>query len=258
MTNAIQSNNYAGLAGGTLDLNGGSQFFGGVFADQDYVANNTIVTNGSLVRTAHFLYNNDNTGRNWSGSIQGDVKFTRSGQNTTNFYAAQTYTGSTVINGGNVLLRDQARLTTTPSIEITYGGLFLENNGTIGLADRVNDAAAITLRGGTIELRGSQQANNSELLGVVTLAASTSFINAPQASGIAGSSNQLDITRLNRVVGGGTVNFTGANGLIGTSSRLVIRNVNGFDLTNPIARASRTMAECSALATSLDTAVAAE
>jgi len=36
------------------------------------------------------------------------------------------------------------------------------------------------------------------------------------------------------------------------------RAVADFYLTNPIARASRTMAECSALATSLDTAVAAE
>jgi len=35
-------------------------------------------------------------------------------------------------------------------------------------------------------------------------------------------------------------------------------SVTDFYLTNPIARASRTMAECSALATSLDTAVAAE
>jgi len=36
------------------------------------------------------------------------------------------------------------------------------------------------------------------------------------------------------------------------------RAIEDFYLTNPIARASRTMAECSALATSLDTAVAAE
>ena len=232
LTNAIQSNNFAALVGGTLDLNGGSQFFHGVFADQDYNAGNTVVTNTALT-TGHFLINNDNTGRNWAGSVQGDVKFTRSGQNQTSLYAAHTYTGSTVINGGSLLLRDDARLVNTPSIEINYGGLFLGNNGTIGLTDRVNDAAAITLRGGLIELNGSQQANNSELLGVVTLAASNSFINAPQASGVAGSSNQLDITRLNRAVGGGTVNFTGASGLIGTSSRVVIRNLNGTDLTNP-------------------------
>jgi len=36
------------------------------------------------------------------------------------------------------------------------------------------------------------------------------------------------------------------------------RSISDFYLTNPIARASRTMAECSALASSLDTAVAAE
>jgi len=34
--------------------------------------------------------------------------------------------------------------------------------------------------------------------------------------------------------------------------------IEDFHLSNPIARASRTMAECSALATSLDTAMAAE
>jgi hypothetical protein len=183
MTNAIQSNNYAGLAGGTLDLNGGSQFFYGVFADQDYNAGNTVVMN-SAANTAHFLYNNDNNARNWAGSIQGDVKFTRSGTQTTNFYALQTYTGSTVINGGNVLLRDDARIINTPSVEINYGGLYFDNGGTISLNDRFNDTAPITMRGGILELRGRQQANNSELLGVVTLAASNSFINVT-GSGIA-------------------------------------------------------------------------
>ena len=233
LTNAIQSNNYAALVGGTLDLNGGSQFFYGVFADQDYNAGNTVVTNTSLTSTGHFLINNDNSARNWAGSVQGDVKFTRSGTQTTNLYAAHTYTGSTVINGGNLLLRDDARLVNTPSVEINYGGLYFENGGgTIGLADRLNDAAPITLRGGILELRGRQQAASAELLGVVTLAASNSFINV-SGSATAGSSTQLDITRLNRAVGGGTVNFTGANGQIGTSTRVVVRNFNGTDLTDP-------------------------
>jgi NADH-quinone oxidoreductase subunit G len=42
------------------------------------------------------------------------------------------------------------------------------------------------------------------------------------------------------------------------SDKPFVSAVEDFYLTNPIARASRTMAECSALATSLDTAVAAE
>ncbi|MDP5019805.1 MAG: hypothetical protein NWP71_03730, partial [Opitutales bacterium] len=164
LTNAIQSNNYAALVGGTLDLNGGSQFFYGVFADQDYNAGNTVVTNTSLTSTGHFLINNDNSARNWAGSVQGDVKFTRSGTQTTNLYAAHTYTGSTVINGGNLLLRDDARLVNTPSVEINYGGLYFDNaGGTIGLADRLNDAAPITLSGGILELRGRQQAASAEL-----------------------------------------------------------------------------------------------
>ena len=232
LTNAIQSNNFASLAGGTLDLNGGSQFFYGVFADQDYNANNTVVMN-SAANTAHFLYNNDNTARNWAGSIQGDIKFTRSGTQTTNFYAAQTYTGSTVINGGNVLLRDDGRIINTPSVEINYGGLYFENGDIISLNDRLNDAAPITMRGGVLEFRGRQQANSSELVGVVSLVASNSFINVT-GSAVAGSSAQLDLTRLNRAVGGGTVNFTGAAGLIGTSTRVVVRNFNGVDLSNPL------------------------
>ncbi|MFN3910480.1 NADH-quinone oxidoreductase subunit NuoG [Hyphomonas sp.] len=44
----------------------------------------------------------------------------------------------------------------------------------------------------------------------------------------------------------------------GPGSAPFTRMVSDFYLTNPIARASRTMAECSALATSLDTAMAAE
>ena len=229
LTNAIQSNNFAALIGGTLDLNGGSQFFYSVFADQDYAATNTIVTNTALT-TGHFLINNDASDRNWSGSIQGDVKFTRSGNNTTTLYSAHTYTGSTVINGGNVTLRDEARLAGTSSIEVNYGGLIVENTGTISLTDRVNDAAAITLRGGAITLNGRQQAASAETLGVVTLAASTSTLTVT-GSGTAGSSSQLDLTRLNRAVGGGTVNFAGANGIIGTSTRVVVRNLNGVDLT---------------------------
>ena len=49
---------------------------------------------------------------------------------------------------------------------------------------------------------------------------------------------------------------SGAGGTIKTDAFAAV--IDDFYLTNPIARASKTMAECSALSTALDTPVAAE
>ena len=235
MKNTIQANNYASLTGGTLDLNGGSQFFYGVFADQDYDAGNTVVTSSS--GAAHFIVNNDNNGRNWAGSIQGQVSFTRSGANSLSLWSAHTYTGGTVINGGNVILYDNARLSGTSSIDISYAGLYLDNNQQKLLVDRIADAAPITLRGGVLELRGRQQAATRETVGLVTLAASNSTISTT-GSGVAGSSAVLTLSGLNRSVFGGTVSFNGNQqglGVNGTSTRIVIQSLNGADMTVPSA-----------------------
>jgi hypothetical protein len=140
LTNAIQANNYFVAAGGTLDLNGNSQQVYGFFSDSTVANSGSIVTSTS--GTGHLYINSDGS-RAWSGAVQGDVKLTRSGGGASTFYSNQTYTGTTLINGGNILLRDEARLVNTPSVDIhAGGGLYFENAASSQNSnDRLNDAA---------------------------------------------------------------------------------------------------------------------
>ena len=226
LTNAIQANNYFVAAGGTLDLNGNSQQVYGFFSDSTVANSGSIVTSTS--GTGHLYINSDGS-RAWSGAVQGDVKLTRSGAGTSTFYSNQTYTGATLINGGNILLRDEARLVNTPTVDINAGGgLYFENAASSQNSnDRLNDAAVVNLRGGILELRGRPQFATTENVGTVNLLAGNSFINSV-AGGTGVNSADLVIANLNRPVGGGTVNFTAATGgLAGSSSRLVFTQING-------------------------------
>ena len=226
LTNAIQANNYFVAAGGTLDLNGNSQQVYGFFSDSTVANSGSIVT--STGGTGHLYINSDGS-RAWSGAVQGDVKLTRSGAGTSTLYSNQTYTGATLINGGNILLRDEACLVNTPSVDIyAGGGLYFENAASSQNSnDRLNDGAVVNLRGGILELRGRPQFATTENVGTVSLLAGNSFINSV-AGGTGVNSSDLVIANLNRPVGGGTVNFTAATGgLAGSSSRIIFTQING-------------------------------
>ncbi len=156
LTNTLSFNNFLEVGlGGTLDLNGSSQFVEALFTD-GAVANTSggTVTNTALT-AATLIANNDNTARAWAGTITGDVGFQRAGQNTLSLYSNNTYTGPTLITGGTTVLRDQGQLSGTTSIDVNYATLQADNNvGTNDFGDRINDAAPITLRGGTLTLIG--------------------------------------------------------------------------------------------------------
>jgi autotransporter-associated beta strand protein len=226
LTNALQANNYFTINGGTLDLNGNSQQVYGFFSDGAVAGAPGIVT--SSAGTGHLLINNDNTGRNFAGSIQGAVKLTRSGQNNLSFYSDSTYTGATVLNGGNLLLRDGAAFSATSAITVSYGaGLYLENAASVNNSnDRVNDAAPITLRGGLVELRGRAQTATTETMGAIALAESASFINSV-VGGTGVNSADLSFGALTRSANA-TVNFTAATaGQAGSSARVRFASIGG-------------------------------
>ena len=163
--------------------------------------------------------NQDNNQRNWAGTITGAVNFTRSGFNNFIVYSNNDYTGTTIINGGNTFLRDGGRLSGTGSLDINYATLTIDNNTAFGLDDRVNDSKAITLRGGSITFQGRAQTASSETLGAVALAQGNSTITVT-AGGTNVNSADLLLTSLTRNAGGGTVNFSGTSGLIGSTARL--------------------------------------
>jgi autotransporter-associated beta strand protein len=226
LTNVLSANSYFSLNGGTLDLNGTSQLVYGFFGDSAVAGAPGAVTSSS--GTGHLLVNSDNTARNFAGSIQGATKLTRSGYSNLTFFSDSPYTGSTLLNGGNLLLRDGAALSATSAIAIGYGaGLYLENAASANNSNnRVADAAPITLRGGLIELRGRAQTATTETMGAVALAEGASFINAV-LGGTGVNSADLSFGGLTRSANA-TVNFTAATaGLAGSSARLQFASIGG-------------------------------
>ena len=229
INNAIQPYNYFSAMAGTLDLNGTSLSTYGFFNDSAVAGNGANVTSSN--GTGHLMITTD--ARNFSGTISGDVKFTKSGSGTFNLYSDLTYTGATVINEGLVVLYHDARLSATSAIDLNFANLYLENNNSWSdNADRINDAAPVTMRGGYLELRGRPQNNSSEYVGTVNLAQGQSQFFVTAGAG-ADATATLTLGNLVRTRGA-TVNFTS-----GLANRVRINNLNGAafsaaNLTNGI------------------------
>ncbi len=233
-TNTLMPNNYLALNGGTLDLNGTSQQVFSLFGDATVSGAGGTIT--SSTGMGNFVVNQDNAGRNWAGAITGAVNFTRSGQNTLTLYSPQTYSGSTVFNGGTTVLRDGANLSNTTSIDLNFATLNADNAAsTVDLPDgRLNNSANITFRGGTLNILGRAQTASVETLGPIVLESGYNVINpAVGGTGI----NSMEISSLILLRTGGmaaTLQIAGTNlGTIGSSSRFKVDLLNGIP-TDPV------------------------
>lgn len=230
-TNTLGANNFLHVsAGGTLDLNGTSQYVQGLFTDASFNGIPDTVTAGGTVTSATpatLVTNSD--GRNWAGTITGNVFYNRNGTATaTTMYAPQTYTGGTLINGGTLSLRDYAKLANTSAIDLNYAFLTLDNNtGAASISGRLG-SAPVTMRGGTLTFAGRVQTASSDSIGSVTIAEGWNNITVTNG-GTGTNSSDLTISSLLRPVGStGVVNFANANGAaqqtgqLGSVSRLLI------------------------------------
>jgi len=224
-TNAVQANNFFAAIGGTLDLNGKSQFTYGVFTESTITDQGTNIT--SSAGHGHFLINMDGTGRNFAGRISGDVSLTRAGVATLNFWSNSTHTGETSLVAGSTVMYGDAAFSATSALNISYANLYLDNSNSLrDNADRINDAAVVNLRQGYFELRGRPQSATAETLGTVNLLEGNSFFYNLDA-GYAGSSATLTLGNLVRTAGQGTVNFSSA----GAPNRIVLAKLNGANVT---------------------------
>ncbi|MEZ0265548.1 MAG: beta strand repeat-containing protein, partial [Phycisphaerae bacterium] len=223
MTNAYTPNTFLRVSpGATFDLGGNLQQFAGVFTDAA-VAQTAPGQQGTITSTGgtgHLVVNTD--ARNWAGQITGTVNVMRGGSAAWTVYSDNTYTGQTVLNGNNTLLRDAARLSGTSALAIDYATLTIDNNvGSLDLADRVNDAAPVTLRGGTIVYTGRAQTASSEAMGILTLAQGSSDILVGNTAGGV-SSTELTFASIARSSADATINIRNQNaiGIAGSGARL--------------------------------------
>ncbi len=246
------------INGGTLDLGGGSHYVGlfsgtggrvtgsgGTLTIQLAAAKTVFegtfegATNLILVRSA-----------NNQGDGLGQLNLSLTGVSTT--------TGNVMLVGGDgiatnnslnqqifhgISLKDAGRLLNVGTIVLNNGTLYINNSASSSalnsgpaetsdrdLADRVNDAAAITLNGGRIHFLGRDSINSKETLGAVAVNTGMTTIHAtPGASGSA----ELTLTSLTRNDGATLMvdsAVTGTLGVTGTGNGRIF--VNSFFGTN--------------------------
>ncbi|WP_395719769.1 autotransporter-associated beta strand repeat-containing protein, partial [Prosthecobacter sp.] len=202
--NTLYFNNYLSLVGGTLDLNGTAQ------TSRLFDAGSTFNGGGTITGGAGstFVHNLDAFDRNFSGIITGSAAFQRTGPNTYTLFSNSNTTGDILIAGGATVMRDSSRFSGTTNLGINYSTLTLNNNvGTINENDRINDAAAVNLRGGVLNYIGRAQMATSETFGALNVVQAGSTINA-QHGNVGVSSSLLTFGSLNRTAGSGaTINF---------------------------------------------------
>src|SRR5262249_53587774 len=119
------------------------------------------------------------------------------------------------VQGAEFRLQGAGTLGSVSGVTVRQGGVFTLDNGSTNNADRVNNAAAVSLNGGTVSLLGRTGNNDTtETLGALTLAGGANTVNASR--GDANGSAQLTFGSLTRSAGA-SVDFTNAAGTLGNT-----------------------------------------
>ena len=226
--NTLTVNKALVLNGGTLALGGSNQYLG------SFTSNTTAALgyggSAGSVTGSGTLTTNAAIGT-FAGDLGGSVNFVKAGGTTLILTSANSTTGAITVIGGGLTLRDSGTLLGITALGIKNSTLTLDNGSAANLskdvANRVNDATAITLDGGVISYQGRIGFNSTESLGAVTLASGANSISANQP-GTGVNSAQLTLASLTRSTGAtlnlqrlspaGTTNL----GLIGSTPRIVV------------------------------------
>jgi MYXO-CTERM domain-containing protein len=220
--NAIQPNNFLALTAGSLDLNGRTQQVLSLLSDNNVPGSAGTVTNSSVTRAA-LVVNHDNNARTWSGRIQGNTAFVRSGQNTLTLNSDLAFTGPAVFNAATTVLLSAGALSGAESLQIAYGTLNLDNGGTattntVGfnyLGDRVRDAAPVSLLAGTFNIWGRANVAAVENIGAVSAVAGFNVFNVNHGGNGAVFSQDLRMASLSRPVGSAATLIIQSNATLG-------------------------------------------
>jgi autotransporter-associated beta strand protein len=211
---------------GTLNLNGNSQLVGSLLNNNVLPGMGGTITSATPA-TLTVLGSGTSANSQFSGTITGAVSLDKAGTGTAELYSDNPYSGTTLVRSGTLSLRDSGRLSGTTQVDLTYATLSSNNGYLSNVADRVNPAATVNMRGGSFNLIGAAGQTASQTLATVNLAAGRNDFNSNAGgSGL----NLVSIGNLTRSAGSGAiVTFNQNYGFIGTagSNTTAIRDLIG-------------------------------
>lgn len=188
--------------------------------------------NLALALQQNTVINSGAAGLAVGGTISGGFGFTKKGTGTLTLTAANSYTGTTTVASGTLVLSGaNGAITGSPSVRVFSGGMLALNNATNN-TNRLGDTAAITLAGGGLSFLpnpGTAATSYSETAGVLNLNAGFSTLATIQAA--SGQTSTVTFASLNRSAGG-VINFTTTGNLGNTRNRILFTSeptpVNGI------------------------------
>lgn len=142
-----------------------------------------------------------------------------------------TLAGTITVSGAEFRARDTGTFASVTGITVNQGGTFALDSTSTNSNTRLNDAATVSLDGGTVGLLGrAGNVNTTETVGALTLAGGANTVNV--ARGAANGSAQLTFASLTRNATA-TVDFTatggGAFGSAGDNPRLIFTTAPTLD-----------------------------
>ncbi|MDB5322062.1 MAG: putative glycine-rich autotransporter protein [Phycisphaerales bacterium] len=201
--------------GATVDFNGTNQI-SGTFVNNGasrYAGGGGTITNSSA--TASSFTTILGTAQAFSGSLTGNLSFTKTGNTALTLSNTNTFTGATNIRANTLNLIDAGTLSNTSAINLFYGGLNIDQSGLNPLGNlnpvRVPAATPVNLRGGTLTLTSGGSVDSTATINTVNVLQGHSTFSVPQAP--VGGYGALTIGNLARASNpDATVNFTGGAG----------------------------------------------
>lgn len=171
-----------------------------------------IIENGHASTVSTLTVNNTVTDT-FSGIIQNGgaaaLNFAKVNTGALTLTGVNTYTGTTVVRNGTLELSGTGSIASSTSYLLhTAGTLKLTNTSAANSANRLNDAAPVSLMGGALALADDgSAAAYAETIGVTTVVAGASTLSTVSSSS---GSTALTLTSLSRQKGS-TLNFSGTN-----------------------------------------------
>jgi autotransporter-associated beta strand protein len=121
----------------------------------------------------------------WSGQFIGSAEFTKNGLGTLNLTSAMPYSGTLLVNGGAVALRDRGSLAAHGGLlAIRRGAALILDDAGVHSSDRLHDSSGtLTLGGGAFTVLGSSTTTTEEVLNSLALGPGASTVTLHAGSG---------------------------------------------------------------------------